>query len=302
MNEQELRDSLRQVMVASSPPPSMNPNAALDSARRAHKRRRATFAGTAAGVAVVALAAGTAFALSPGETPLPVDPAGPGQPAVVTAAPPVSGGADQQTKPEWPGGQQDRTATNGPQAAKGDALLASLKTQLPDTVTVNTTITYPDTNPSDKRPVTASQSQFVDYVNGDRTKQIWEYAATVAVNSKAAPTAGTGRVMVQTVIPGNTKSTDVCDVAKSFWGAGGTCAPRLIQGKTVGVITKSDDQRLDQVVAYRYDDGVTVIVAQSRQPSNEGDSTKPADGSMAQPPLTIDQLTPLVLSPAFKLG
>jgi hypothetical protein len=299
MNEQELRDSLREVMVASSPPPSMNPNAALDSARRAHKRRRATFAGTAAGVAVVALAAGTAFALSPGETPLPLDPASAPPPAT---APPVSGGADQQTKPEWPNGQQDRTATNGPQAAKGDALLAALKTQLPDTVTVNTTITYPDMNPNDKRPVTASQSQFVDYVNGDRTKEIWEYAATVAVNTKAAPNAGTGRVMVQTVIPGDNKSTEVCDLAKGFWGGGGTCAARLIQGKTVGVITKSEDQRLDQVVAYRYDDGVTVIVAQSKQPSNEGDSTKPADGSMAQPPLTVDQLTPLVLSPAFKLS
>lgn len=300
MNEQELRDSLREVMVASSPPPSMNPTTALDAARRAHKRRRATYAGVAAGVAVVALAAGTMFALSPGESPLPIDPAAP------PAAVPNIGGSEPNnggdTKTSFPDGQTDRTATKGPQAAKGEALLASLKTQLPGTLTVNTTITYPSSNPDDKHPVTASQSQFVDYADVAKTKQIWEYSATVAVNLKAAPTSGTGRILVQSVTPGPGRLTTVCDIAKRFWGVDGTCETREVQGKTVGLITKTRDPRIDQVVAYRYDDGTEVVVAQSRQPDNTGDRTKPADGSMAQPPLTVDQLLPLVLSPAFKVG
>ncbi|MET0235796.1 MAG: hypothetical protein ABW224_14220 [Kibdelosporangium sp.] len=299
MNEQQLREGLREVLVASSPPPSMNPNEALDSARRAHKRRRATYTGAAAGVAVVVMAAGTMFALSPGDgTPLPLDPA---------AAPPPASAPGADTKPAFPNGQPDRTATAGPEAAKGDALLASLKTQLPDTLSVNTTITHPGSDPSAKQTVTASQSQFVDYIGGDKTKQIWEYSATVAVNTKAAPGAGTGRVLVETVTPGDSRmlverSADVCALARSFWAAGGTCETRQVQGKTVGVITKSEDPRIDQVVAYRHDDGTTVAVAQSRQPDNTGDSTKPADGSMAQPPLTVDQLATLVLSPAFKIS
>lgn len=291
MNEQELRDGLREVMVANSPPPAMNPNAALDSARRAHKRRRATYAGSAAGVAVVALAAGTMFALSPSESTLPIDPAAPPAVSNNDTAP---GG---KTETSWPDGQTDRTAQSGPQAAKGNALLDALKGAVPDTLTVDLKAAY-----GSGRPVTGSQSQFVDYIGGDKTKQIWEHLATVAVTPKAAPNGGTGRIFVQVVTPGGAGSTDVCEVAKRFWGIGGTCAPQQIQGKTVGVIAKSSDTRIDQAAAYRYDDGTTVVIAQSKQPTNEGDGETPAPGSMTALPLTIEQLAPLVLSPAFKVS
>jgi hypothetical protein len=294
MNEQELRDGLREVMVASSPPPAMNPNAALDSARRAHKRRRATYAGSAAGVAVVALAAGTMFALSPGEAPLPIDPAAAPPPVNVSGS---AAGSGESTKTEWPDGQQDRTATSGPQAAKGNALLDALKGSVPDTLTVNLKTEY-----GPGHPVTGSQSQFEDYIGGDKTKQIWEHLATVAVNLKTAPNGGTGRIFVQVVTPGGNKALDVCEVAKRFWGIGGTCAPQQIQGKTVGVIAKSNDPRIDQAAAYRYDDGTTVVVAQSMQPTNEGGGNAPAPGSMTALPLTMEQLAPLALSPAFKVG
>ncbi|MBP2327523.1 hypothetical protein JOF56_007908 [Kibdelosporangium banguiense] len=292
MNEQELRDSLREVMVASSPPPSMNPNAALDSARRAHKRRRATFAGAAAGVAVVAMAVGTAFALSPGETPLPIDQAA--QPPANTGV--VGTGKDGGgTETQFPDGQTDRTARNGPQAAKGEALLQSLKAKMPSTLTVDTKATHQG---DPKLPVTTSQSQFRDYINGDKNKQIWEYQATVAVTKQGSSNAGTGRVMVETVTPGGSGPTDVCDLAKNFWGIGGTCETRVVQGKTVGVVTQSKDARIDQAVAYRYEDGTTVVVAQSKQPNN----AESADGPMAQPPLTLEQLAPLVLTPDFKVS
>jgi hypothetical protein len=299
MNEQELRDGLREVMVASSPPPAMNPNAALDSARRAHKRRRATYTGAGAGLAVVAMAAGAVFALAPGGgQPLPIDPAG--QPGAVPPrptdnnTPPAAGG---KTETSWPDGQTDRTARSGPQAAKGNTLLEALKGSVPDTLAVDL-----KTEAGGGQPVTGSQSQFEDYVGGDQSKQIWEHLATVAVNRKNAPNAGTGRIFVQVVTPGKTTPTDVCELASNFWGIGGTCAPQQIQGKTVGVITKSNDPRIDQAVAYRYDDGTTVVVAQSKQTTNEGDGKTPAPGSMTALPLTIEQLAPLALSPAFKVS
>jgi hypothetical protein len=299
MNEQELRDGLRKVIVASSPPPSMNPNAALDSARRAHKRRRATYAGAGAGLAVVAMAAGAVFALAPsGGQPLPIDPAvqqAPPRPVMTgNETPPGSGG---KTETSWPDGQTDRTARSGPQAAKGNALLDAVKGSVPDTLTVNLKTEY-----SSGHPVTSSQSQFEDYVGGDQSKQIWEHLATVAVNRKTAPNGGTGRIFVQVVTPGRTTPTDVCEVAKDFWGMGGTCAPQQIQGKTVGVITKSNDPRIDQAAAYRYDDGTTVVVAQSMQPTNSRGGNEPVPGSMTAPPLTIEQLAPLALNPAFKVS
>lgn len=287
MNEQELRDGLHEAMVASSPPPSMNPNAALDAARRAHKRRRATWAGASAGLAVAALAAGSVFAFTGGTgggEPLPIDPA--------NSASAVN--PDQASKTQWPDGQPDRTARTGPQAAKGETLLTALKAALPDTLVVNTTAKHASGN-----PVTASQSQFEDYVNNDKTKQIWEHLATAAVNSKAAPNAGTGRVIVEVVTPGGKGPADLCDIAtKQFWGIGGTCAVQQVQGKQVGVVTKSDDSRIDQAAAYRYDDGTTVVVAQSKEPVNETATGK----GMAQLPLTVDQLATLAINPAFKIS
>jgi hypothetical protein len=285
MNEQELRDGLRNDLVASSPPPSMNPTTALDAARLAHRRRRARWAGTGAAVAVVALAAGAVLTLSrPDPTGiLPLD---------MGAAP----GGTADTKPSLPNGQTDRTARSGPRAKKGDQLLQALVAALPDTLTVNTKTQYPGSD----TPVTAAQVQFVDRA-GD--KEIWEYLATAAVNTKTAPTGGTGRVLVAVHTVGNTDPADVCKLAQSFWGVGGACEVRDVQGKKVGVLSKADDERIDQVAAYRYDDGTTVVVAQSKAPDNAAGLGRETGGTgMAQPPLTLDQLAALAPAPAFKIS
>ncbi|CAM3429795.1 hypothetical protein KIPE111705_08175 [Kibdelosporangium persicum] len=292
MNEQELRDGLRQVMAVSSQPPTMNPNTALDAARRAHKRRRATWAGAGAGAAVVALAAGTVFALAPSGDSLPIGPAasGPG------LAPPSTGAAeaDGSTKTSWPNGQVDRTARNGARADTADAVLAALKAAVAPTLAVDEKRTYPN---SDAK-VTGSQASFEDRAGPDK-QEVWQYLVTVAVTSKSAPAGGTGRVMALVYTPGNTYPADVCQLTPKFWGAGGQCETKVVQGKTVGVVAKPEDSRVNTVVGYRYDDGTVVFVAQSKDPDNEEGS--PAKGSMATPPLTIDQLAPMVLNPAFKV-
>jgi hypothetical protein len=283
MNEQELRDGLHDAMVAGSPPPPMNPNTALDAARRAHRRRRASWAGAAAAAAVVALAVGAVVALAPPEHNglLQIDMAG--------------AQTSSKTEPPWPNGQTDRTARSGPQAKKGDQLLQALSAALPDTLSVDANLKYPDSNDT----VTAAQAQFAGKA-GD--KEIWEYMVTTAVTSKSAPKAGTGRVIAEVHTPGNTEPADLCQLARNFWGIGGDCQERTVQGRKVGVVTKSQDERIQQAAGYRYDDGTVVFVAQSQFPDNEGPLSHIAKGSMAQLPLTVDQLAALVFTPSFKIS
>ncbi|MEV4313415.1 hypothetical protein [Actinocrispum sp. NPDC049592] len=281
MNEQELRDGLRDAMAASSPPPPMSPTSALDAAHRAHRRRRARWAGAGAAAAVAALAAGAVLAVNRGPAELPiVDPAAG---AKTTAA--------GKTQPQWPDGQTDRTARNGPRAEKSAALLQALTTALPPTLGVDTDLKYPQS----KDPVTAPQSQYIDTING---KQIWEYMATAEVYAKAAPNAGSARLVVQVRTPGNTDPADPCALAKSFWGAGGTCVSKDMQGKKVGVATSTEQGSTRQTAAYRYSDGTTVFASQSVSPRNNMDP----GGGMTTPPLTVDQLCAFVLTPGFQLG
>nr|WP_042179403.1 hypothetical protein [Kibdelosporangium sp. MJ126-NF4]CEL13805.1 hypothetical protein [Kibdelosporangium sp. MJ126-NF4]CTQ88173.1 hypothetical protein [Kibdelosporangium sp. MJ126-NF4] len=300
MNEQELRDGLREVMAVSSQPPSMNPTEALDAAKRAHKRRRATWAGAGAGAAVVALAAGTVFALTPSNDTLPIDVAAT---ANTTDGTPMTTNGTAITKSgtetSWPTGQVDRTARNGPRSDTANGVLATLKAALPDTLTVDETTT----RPGGGGKITLSQANFNNYYGQGNKQEAWDYSAIAAVASKTNPQGGTGRVLVTVFTPGNPAyaDTDVCVLTGKFWGVRGTCEPRTVQGKTVGVIVKPQDSRISTVVGYRYDDGTVVFVAQSTAPNNEGDSSGPPAGSMSTLPLTVEQLAPMALNPAFKV-
>ncbi|ONI79790.1 hypothetical protein ALI144C_23910 [Actinosynnema sp. ALI-1.44] len=287
MNEQELRDGLRDTMAASSPPPSMNPTEALDTAKRAHKRRRATWAGLGAGATVVALAAGTVFALTPSGESLPID-------AATGGVPTHGNGPVDTTKTTWPNNQPDRTQHNGPQADKAAGVLATLKAALPDTLKVDENLTHQGSG----NKVTMSQAQFANYYGPGNQQQAWEYAAVVSLTRAAAPNGGHGHVIVQVNPPGNegSSSTDVCTLASAFWSSEGPCQTRVVQGKTVGVTTKGERASLDNVAAYRYEDGTVVWVAQSKDASSSQST-----GSMSQPPLTADQLAQLALNPAFKV-
>ena len=61
MNEEDLNEALHDVMVRSSPPPSMDPAHALELGRRARRRRRVAWAGVAVVPLVVAVGAGPAL-------------------------------------------------------------------------------------------------------------------------------------------------------------------------------------------------------------------------------------------------
>lgn len=308
MNEQELRDGLREVMAASSQPPPMNPATALDAAKRAHKRRKATWAGAGAGATVVALAAGIVFTLAPAGESLPIGPAaatGPETPQVtqpgqaITTPPPASS-TEGRASTSLPSGQTDRTARNGPRSDAVTGLLTALTAALPDTLAVDTNRTYPN---SDSK-ITSGQASFENFHGADNTQEAWQYLAIAAVTRKAAPQAGTGRVLVTVFTPGVDKyqSTDVCVLTPKFWGVGGTCTPQVVQGRTVGVITKTQDARIDNVVGLRHDDGTVVFVAQSKAPDNEGAIGRGVtQGAMTDLPLTVDQLSQMVLNPAFKV-
>lgn len=285
MNEQELRDGLREVMAVSSQPPAMDPAEALDAAKRAHRRRRATWAGAGASAAVVALAAGTVFALTPGGEPLQIGVAAGGSPPTTA----LSG-----TETSWPNGQRDRTATNGPRFSVATDILATLKAALPGTLTVDDTLTFPDSGGK----VTSAQADFRNYYGPDNKQEAWAYTTTVAVTGKAAPKAGTGRVLVAVHTPGNPgdAATDLCALTSRFWSVGGSCATRIVQGKAVGVVATTKDDRIDSVAAHRYEDGTVVFAAQSKKPFNVEDGP-----AMATLPLTVDQLATLAVNPAFKV-
>src|ERR1043165_963912 len=280
MNEQELRDGLREVMAVSSQPPTMNPTETLDAAKRAHKRRRATWAGAGASAAVVALAAGTVFVLNPG-----------GEPLQIQAA---SGPATTGTETSWPNGQVDRTARQGPRAETANSLLTNLKAALPGTLTVDGNLAHPTSG----NKVTTSQANFSEFYGPDNKQESWQYTGTAAVTTKAALQGGTGRVIVEVHTPGpRSGQTDVCALASGFWGGGsGSCETRTVQGKAVGVATTTGAARIDSVAAYRYEDGTTVYVAQSKKPF-----IMEAGAAMPPPPLTLDQLSTLAINPAFKV-
>ena len=142
MNEQEFRGALRGVMVAGSPPPPMSPQAALDVARHAGRRRRTVLAGAAAALAVMLIAIGTAVA--PGLPHLRPDQVGSAlgseSPRASTARtllgtePPAGG---ETVWPTGPDGQpqSDRTAYAGPRHEQAAVLLDRLIEVAPGGVT-----------------------------------------------------------------------------------------------------------------------------------------------------------------------
>jgi hypothetical protein len=68
MNEQEFRGALHDTMTVAVAPPPMNEVAMLDAAKRAHRQRRARFAGAASVLAVLVIAVGLAVATQPAGT------------------------------------------------------------------------------------------------------------------------------------------------------------------------------------------------------------------------------------------
>ena len=128
-------------------------------------------------------------------------------------------------------------------------------------------------------------------VEGDGS---WGYLASAAL----AKGKGTGRLLVEVHTAGNTLAKEPCELARQFWGMGGTCEESTVGTAKVGVVVKpATDQRLDQWAAYRYPDGTVVFVAQSRNASNVQGGLKPLD----RLPLSVPQLAALAVDERFHL-
>jgi hypothetical protein len=274
MNEDEVRSALRNVMVASSPPPPMDTGTAVEVGQKAHRRRRATRAGVVAGLAVVGIAVGATF--------LPTALTGGGLLDAASGDGPVNG----STETPWPNGQTDRTATKGPRADKSADLVPDLAKALPSGLAVG-----------EKRPsvVLSTQSQFTDYAADGG--EVWEYQATAPV-TKTDGSERVGTLFAQVTTAGNPIPADPCAAAAQAWGIKGACRVVDAGGKQVGLLTSDGtgtEKVFDQLAAYRHPDGTVVLVAQA---TTFRDSGLPA---LDAQPLTEDQLAALATDPEFHL-
>jgi hypothetical protein len=306
MNEHELKSALQDVMVASSPPPPMDPAAALDRAHRAQRRRKATWGGGVAGLAVVAIAVGAVLVpnLTGGDgvarvgaqQPESNAPSATPPSVTVTVSPPPSAGLPTTgtglpagTSTPWPNGQTDRTATSGPRADKSVAVLNDLVSSLPAGLKAEdkTRIGFPDYG-----PMTRTQSQFADYAGA---LEVWEYMAYTPVTRAEA--AGVGKLWIQVETKGNNRRPgEACAAATAEpYPVEGTCQVVDVGGKQVGVVTGGSEGDLEQGAFFRHADGTLVIVAQSRTYQNSG---HPA---LAELPLTPQQLAAIAADPGFQL-
>jgi hypothetical protein len=287
MKEAELREALRAAIAASSPPPPMSTNTALVAARRARFRRRTawTCIGSAAAVAVIAVA--SAVLAGAGSNAGSFSPAGP-RPA--TIPPPSAGTSTADTAESWPTGpdgtpQEDRTARTGARFDQGVRLLNEVVAAVP------TGYTAPDTPASsapDQMPLRDSQAQFEERVNGS---EVWSYMSSAAV----AQGERIGRLLVEVHTAGNRLTGEPCALTQQFWGMTGQCQVVTIGPVQVGVVVRPyGDDRFDQWAAYRHPDGVVVFVAQSLNV----DGSRPA---LTKLPFSPDQLAALALSDRFHL-
>ncbi|WP_158842920.1 hypothetical protein [Saccharothrix deserti] len=303
MNEHDLKSAMQDVMVASSPPPPMDPRAAVELGRRAQRRRQATWGGAVAGLAVVAIAVGAV--LVPNMTggggddvaQVGAQQSASGAPSVTaTASPPPSvrptpTGTDvpSDTSTPWPNGQTDRTATSGPRADKSVAVLNDLVSALPSGLKAEdkTRVGYPDYG-----PMTRTQSQFADYAGA---LEVWEYMAYTPVTRAEA--AGVGKLWIQVETKGNSRRPgEACAAATAMpYPVDGTCQVVDVDGNQVGVVTGGSEGDLEQAAFHRHADGTLVIVAQSRVYRNSGHQ------GMAEPPLTSQQLATIAANPEFRL-
>lgn len=293
MNEEDLNEALHDVIVRSSPPPSMDPARALEQARRVRKRRRATWAGLAVVPLVVGVTAGPALVanLTGDRSVGQMVAGGPGTPSTspsTSAPPPVSTVAPttapktRKTGDPWPEGQVDRTASAGPRADRAVALLNDLTSALPPG------FTSPDLKYPSGDPMRWPQSQ---YASNDGEPDYWEYSASMPVQKDNR----VGKLLAMSTTPTGKPATAPCTLAKTFWGGTGTCAVVDVNGKKVGVLTaKSGDY--DQWAAYRYPDGTVVFVAQAKKNDR---TNKPA---LTQQVYTPQQLAELATSPDFKIS
>ncbi|HWD80171.1 MAG TPA: hypothetical protein VG497_14845 [Kribbella sp.] len=278
MKEEELGEALHDLMVRSSPPPSMDPASALDRGRRARKRRTATVTGAAVVTLVAGIGAGPALVAH--------YTAGRSMGQLVAGSPtvtPSSAPSSRKSGDPWPEGQVDRTASAGPRADRAVTLMNDLTAVVPPGFS-SPNLKYPDGNPR-RWP----QAQ---YASNDGEPDYWEYQASIPVQKDNR----VGQLLVQSTTPDGKPATAPCKLAQRFWGGTGTCTVMNVGSKKIGVLTTNGRGSYDQWAVYRYDDGTVVFLAQAKKTDDESRSP------LTQPVFTARQLAELVTSPKFKIS
>ncbi|ADB33094.1 hypothetical protein Kfla_4045 [Kribbella flavida DSM 17836] len=276
MNEEELNEALRDVIVRSSPPPSMDPARALGHARRARRRRRMAWAGVTVVTLAVGVGVAPAVANHLGDQGVA---SGTSTTQTLSSAAPTT----RKSNDPWPEGQVDRTATAGPRAVRSVTLMHDLSSAVPPSFST------PDLKYPDGRPMRWPQSQ---YASSDGEQDYWEYMAVVPVQKDNR----VGQLLVQSTTPSGKPAMDPCTFALKFWGGTGGCTMVDVDGKKVGVVTAKEGGSYDQWAAYRHDDGTVVYLAQAEK------SDHPGRLPLNQPVFTTRQLAELVTSKEFKIS
>jgi hypothetical protein len=291
MNENDLRYALRATMESASAPPPMNETPVLDAARREQRRRRAQWAGAGSAVAASAVVGLAVVVVGATSGPGGLGAAG-GTPPSTTGGEPsgTASGDPSDTQTSWPNGQQDRTATSGPEFNQGQALLDEVTASVPPGFGAPRDLKYQDPD-YDGGPMRFSQAQYVDTVDGD---EVWEYEGVQPVTKGK----GVGELTVVETTPGNGAAGDGCALKPTMWNMTGTCQEHVVDGKRVGVFTaKAADPgaQFDSWAGYRDDDGTVVFVAQDDSFDGSG---RPA---LSQQPLSAKRLAELAADPRFHL-
>ncbi|MCX2952925.1 hypothetical protein [Lentzea sp. NEAU-D7] len=282
MNEQDLKRAFQDVVVASSPPPPMDPGIALDRAHKARSKRRASITGAAVAVLVVGVGLGSAFALNPqGTTDYLV---GAGQSS--SSRP---GAPDTQWGEDWPVGQSDRTATNGPQADRGTQLLNLAKASVPAGYETPD-LKYKD--PGMHGGMLRAQAQIS--TDKGETPEVWQYTAYVPMRQGDK----VGKLTVHVSMPSPEDPAEPCALAKRFQGMNDAeCKIVDVAGKQIGVASPASPERgTGTWASYRAANGWTVTVMQ------EGEYPYSGYPALDGQPFLSPELAALAADPKFLLG
>lgn len=292
MNEQELRQAMHATMASTTAPPPMNESLVLDAAVRSERRRRARWAGVGSAVAaaaVVALAVVVVATTSGAGGPDAVGTGGgPTSTSRTTTSPTGTEepSTESSTETSWPNGQTDRTASSGPRFDQGATLLDTLTSMVPAGYGAPGDLTYGDPAYGGD-PLRYHQAQYRDTYDG---VEVWEYEAQLPVTKGT----GVGRLLVEVTTAGSGETGDGCDLPP-LWGLEGTCEPRTVGDKKVGVYTGVAGTDFDSWAVYRHEDGTIVAIGQAVEYVGSG---KP---KLAEPPLSADRMAELATDPQLHL-
>jgi hypothetical protein len=293
MNENDLRLALRDTMATAPEPPPMNETIVLDAAERAERRRRARWAGAGSAIAAVAVVGvavvvvtATSGAAGPGAL-------GPGGGHGSTTSATSSGtsssardstqGSTSGTKPDWPDGQTDATATSGPQYEKGRSLLEMMVAVVPTGYETPRGLPYTDGGVG-----TLDMSQAAWDGKNDGV-DVWDYYATLPL----AKGNRMGELLIDVQSPGNPYHGAACALG-NLWEREGTCVERSVDGQRVGLWTGSPGE-LERCAGYKHDDGTVVWACQSFEFAGSG---RPRLTAL---PYTDKQLMRLATEEEFRL-